>query len=403
MKKGFKRVALAGFLVLIISGLYLALQDKPVSVDVAKATQAPMQVTIDEEGVTRVRDVYTVSSPLSGHLSRIALREGDTVSANDTLVASIHPLDPPFIDERSLIELEAVVRASEAAVALAKVERERAQTALNLAQSNYRRAVSLGKTNDISESQLESTYSEMQLQKAFVASSDAQILLREAELASAQARLAQPENIDESPSSNACCVPIHAPVNGVILKVYERSEQAISAGMPLVDIGDAKNLEITLDLLSRDAVQIEKGTVVTITDWGGEQPFSATVATIEPAGFTKISALGIEEQRVSVVLSMDTVPEKLGHGFRVFARLIVWQDEKALQVPIGALFRSAGSWSVFAVNDEDTVELRAVTIGKMNDTHAQINNGLADGVEVVLYPNDQLEHGSLVERRVTIP
>lgn len=402
MKKSFKRLVLAGFLVLIISGLYLALQDKPVPVDVASATQAPMQVTIDEEGVTRVRDVYTVSSPLSGHLSRIGLREGDAVSANSTLIASIHPLDPPFIDERSLIELEAVVRASEAAVALAKVERERAQTALNLAQSNYRRAVSLGKTNVISESQLESTYSELQLQKAFVASSDAQILLREAELASAQARLTQPENINASPSSDECCVPIHAPVNGVILKVYERSEHAINAGMPLVDIGDATKLEITLDLLSRDAVRIDKGTVVTITDWGGEQPFTATVSKIEPAGFTKISALGIEEQRVSVVLSMDTVPEKLGHGFRVFARLIVWQDEKALQVPIGALFRSAGRWSVFSVN-EDTVELRAVTVGQMNDTHVQIVEGLADGVEVVLYPNDQLEHGSLVERRVVVP
>jgi len=402
MKKSFKRLSIAGFLIVIISGLFWALQDKPVPVDVASATLAPMQVTIDEEGVTRVRDIYTVSSPLSGHLSRISLREGDTVSADVTLVASIHPLDPPFIDERSLIELEAAVRASDAAVALAKVEREQAQTALNLAQSNYRRAVSLAKNNVISESQLESTYSELQLQKAFVASSDAQILLREAELASAKARLTQPENIDESHSSNTCCVPIHAPVNGVVLKVHVRSEQPISAGMPLVDIGDAKNLEITLDLLSRDAVRIDEGTQVSITDWGGERSLTATVSKIEPAGFTKVSALGIEEQRVSVVLSMDTVPEKLGHGFRVFARLIVWQDEKALQVPIGALFRSAGSWSVFSVS-EDTVELRAVTIGQMNDTHAQIVDGIADGVEVVLYPNDQLEHGSLVERRVAVP
>lgn len=402
MKISFKRLAIAGFLIVIISGLYWAMQDKPVPVDVASATLAPMQVTIDEEGVTRVRDIYTVSSPLSGHLSRISLREGDAVSADATLVASIHPLDPPFINERALIELEAAVRASEAAVALAKVEREQAQTALNLAQSNYRRAVSLAKTNVISDSQLESTYSELQLQKAFVASSDAQILLREAELASAKARLTQPENIDESHSSNTCCVPIHAPVNGLVLKVHVRSEQPISAGMPLVDIGDAENLEITLDLLSRDAVRIDEGTQVSITDWGGEQSLTATVSKVEPAGFTKVSALGIEEQRVSVVLSMDTVPEKLGHGFRVFARLIVWRDEKALQVPIGALFRSAGSWSVFAVS-EDTAELRAVTIGQMNDTHAQIVGGITDGVEVVLYPNDQLQHGSLVERRVALP
>jgi len=402
MKKGFKRVALAGFFVLIICGFYLALQDKPVPVDVATATHAPMQVTISEEGVTRVRDVYTVSSPLSGHLSRISLREGDSVNANETLVASIHPLDPPFIDERSRIELEAASRAGEAAVALAKVERKRAKTALTQAQSNYRRAVSLGRTNVISESQLESTYSELQLQRAQVASSDVQILLREAELASAQARLTQPENIGESPSSNQCCVPIHSPVDGVVLKVYKRSEQAISAGMPLVDIGDSKNLEIILDLLSRDAVRIDIGTAVSITDWGGEQSVTATVSKIEPAGFTKVSALGIEEQRVSVVLSMDTVPEKLGHGFRVFARLIVWQNEKTLQVPIGALFRSTGNWSVFAVN-ADTVELRKVTIGQMNDTHAQIVEGLADGVEVVLYPNDQLEQDSLVERRVAVP
>lgn len=401
MKNWLKRITLVSVLLLIIGGFYLALRDKPVPVDVASAEHAPMQVTIDEEGVTRVRDVYTVSSPLSGHLSRIGLREGDAVRADETLIASIHPLDPPFINERSRIELEAAARAGEAAVALAKVERQRAQTALNLAQSNYRRAVSLGKTNVISESQLENTYSELQLQKAQVASSDAQIQLREAELASAQARLTQPEEGDEPPSSETCCVPIHAPVDGVILKVYERSEQAISAGMPLVDIGDATNLEITLDLLSRDAVRIDTGTKVTITDWGGEQSFITTVSKIEPAGFTKVSALGIEEQRVNVILSMDRVPEKLGHGFRVFARLIVWQDEDALQVPIGALFRSAGNWSVFVVS-EDVIELRTLSIGKMNDTHAQIIEGLVEGDDVVLYPNDQLEHGSLVVRRVTV-
>ena len=246
--------------------------------------------------------------------------------------------------------------------------------------------------------QFEQAYGQFRLRSAEVAGAGAAIDLRKAELASAEARLRQPGGGDPSDPGNDCCVNITAPVHGVVLKVLARSEQAVSPGTRIAEVGDPRELEIVVALLSRDAARIEPGAAVAITDWGGGEDLEGAVRTIEPAAFTKVSSLGIEEQRVNVVIDPATVPANLGHGYHVVARVTVWQQDDVLKVPIAALFRSRGEWSVFAV-DGERARLRRIGVGRMNGSHAQILEGLQADDAVILYPSDVVEDGSLVEQR----
>ncbi|MEO4040830.1 HlyD family efflux transporter periplasmic adaptor subunit [Hoeflea sp. CAU 1731] len=398
MRVWFKRLGILLIAIAVIGGFYLAFHERPVPVDAAMVERGYMEVTIVEEGVTRVKDVYAVSSPIAGYLDRPTLDEGEPVEADSTVIASIHPQEPPFLDDRTRAELRAAAEAARTAIALAEVEKKRAETAYNLAQSNYRRAEQLAKSKTISTSQLEHSFSEMELQRAQVESSDAAIRLRKAELESALARLKQPSNIDEAEEPENCCVNITAPIDGVVLQILTRSEQAVIPGTQIAEIGDPANLEIVVDLLSSDAARIRPGASVRITDWGGEEAIEGTVKTVEPAAFTKISSLGIEEQRVNIIIDIDTVPENLGHGYRILAHLRVWEREDVLTVPIAAIFRSGGSWSVFVI-DDDQAKLETVELGRMNDTVAEVLGGLEAGEMVVLYPSDVLEDGKLVEIR----
>ncbi|MCY6382152.1 efflux RND transporter periplasmic adaptor subunit [Hoeflea prorocentri] len=393
-----KRIGLIFIAAVIGGGFYLALRERPTAVDTAIVESGSLHVSIDEEGVTRVRDVYAVSSPIAGHLARTTLDEGEVVKANETVIASIFPMEPTFLDERTRAELRAAAEAARSSVALAEVELQRAQTAHDLAKSNYERAEKLARTKTISISQLEHSYSEWELKKAQVSSAEATIKLRKAELASAEARLQQPSTPDNRDPSGDCCVNITAPIDGIVLKVIARSEQTVSPGTLIAEIGDPANLEIVVDLLSSDAARIEPGATVQITDWGGDNDITGTVRTVEPAAFTKVSSLGIEEQRVNVVIDPASVPNNLGHGFRVLARLGIWQDDNVLTVPIAALFRTGGEWSVFVVSDGKAT-LRRIKVGQMNNTDAEVTGGLEDGDTVVLYPSDLLEDGSLVEER----
>ena len=398
MRVWIKRIGLLAIVAAVGGSFYLALRERPVPVDTAIVSEGALHVTIDEEGVTRVKDVYAVSSPIAGYLARTTLDEGEAVTANETIIASIHPLDPPFLDERARAELRAAAEAARSAVSLAQVELRRAQTALDLAQSNYERAEKLAQSRTISISQLEQSYSELELKKAQISSAEATIKLRQAELASAEARLQQPGGRRTANPAGDCCVSITAPIDGVVLKVLARSEQAVSPGTRIAEIGDPRNLEIVVDLLSSDAARIQPGASVVITDWGGDNDIAGTVRTVEPAAFTKVSSLGIEEQRVNVVIDAAEVPDNLGHGYRVLARLGIWQEDDVLRVPIAALFRTGGRWSVFVI-EEGKAGLREIEIGQMNSAHAQVLTGLNAGDAVILYPSDLLENGSLVEKR----
>ncbi|MDF2370236.1 MAG: HlyD family efflux transporter periplasmic adaptor subunit [Rhizobiaceae bacterium] len=398
MRIWIKRFGLLVLVLAVAAGFYLAMREQPVPVDVAIIKSGEMKVTIDEEGTTRVRDVYAVSSPIDGHLDRTTLDEGYLVKAHETIIASIHPLDPPFLNQRTRAELRAAADAARSAIALARVEQTRAQTAYELAASNYSRAAQLAETKTISTSQLEHAYSEQQLAEAQIASTKATIELRKAELASAQARLQQPGDVNIRTSEGDCCVQITAPIDGVILKVLTRSEQAVLSGTPIAEIGDPENLEIIVDLLSSDAAKISKGAKVAITEWGGDEDFEGVVRRIEPAAFTKVSSLGIEEQRVNIVIDPALVPTGLGHNYRVLAKIEIWEKDNTISVPISALFRSGGKWTVFVVED-NKAHLRQITIGRLNSKHAEVLNGLKQDEIVVLYPNDLLEDGSLVEER----
>lgn len=373
-----------------------ALREEPVRVDVATAINAPMRVTIREEGTTRVRNIYTVSTPIAGHLSRTLLEEGDRVAGGKTLVAAIHPLDPPLIDRRTEAELTAARDAARAAVGISQSELRRAEAALGLAEDQLARALKLFAPGVISESALHKTTNDVALQKAAVEAARATVGFRQAELASAEARLLQPD--PERPGGTDCCVVLRAPISGTVLAVHVRSEQAVAAGAVVAEIGDTSDLEIVVDLLSADAVRIRPGTVADIVEWGGDEAIPAAVRKIEPAAFTKVSALGIEEQRVNAVLDFASDDSGLGHGFRVVADLVVWECEVCLQIPISALFRSGERWHVFKLEDNRLDEV-GVGIGRTNDETAQVLDGLSAGDVVVVHPADTMADEALAQVR----
>lgn len=390
-----KRLGYVAAGLVVVAGFAYALREQPTLVDVAEVAEAPMRVTIREEGTTRVREVYAISAPIAGHLTRTVIKEGDRLRAGITVVASIRPLDPPLIDRRTEAELLAARDAARAAVGIAEIELARATTALRLAQDELDRALKLFAPGIISESALQRYASQVEIQKAAVDAARATIDVRKAELASAEARLLQPA---PGAANGTCCINLTAPVDGTVLGVLARSEQAVAVGTKIAEIGDTSDLEVVVDLVSSDAVAIGPGTRASVTDWGGGRPLAARVRRIDPAAFTKVSALGIEEQRVNAVLDLEEIDARLGHGFRVFAEMVVWECETCLQVPIGALFREGSRWSVFVV-EGDRLKRAAIEIDHINDETAEVTGGLAAGQRVVLHPSDKVDDGSLIEVR----
>lgn len=391
-----KRLAFAAVAAAIVGGFAYALRERPSWVDVEVLVEAPMKVTVREEGISRVREVYTVSAPIAGHLTRTVLKEGDPVTAGRTVVASIHPLDPPLLDRRTEAELLAARDAAQSAVAIAEIELQRAEAALRLANEERERALRLFGPGIITEAALQRAANLAEILGVAVEAAKATIGFKKAELASVQARLLQPEPANSSGES--CCVNLIAPVDGTVLQVLAKSEQAVAAGARIAEIGDKRDLELVVDLLSADAVRIRPGTKAVISEWGGEVTLDATVRRVEPAAFTKVSALGIEEQRVNTVLDLDKHDDRLGHGYRIFVELAVWECELCLQVPISALFRDGNRWNVFVVQN-NRLRQAEVEIGHMNREVAELLGGAAPGDIVVVHPGDTLEDGSLVASR----
>ena len=394
--------SLAGLVVATVIGgaLYVAFRERPILVDLATAVLAPLQVTVKEDGITRIRNVYVVSSPITGHLDRTEFSVGDQVATGQS-IASIHPLDPPFLDTRTRTELMAGIDAARSSVAVAEVELVRARTGRDLARATHNRALKLAATNIVSQSELERLGGELELAEAQVTSAEAMIALRQAELASAQARLAQPGQTSTPEANGECCIDIVSPIDGIILSLNAKSEQAATVGQLIAEVGDPSDLEVLVDLLSADAVKVRPGSPALITDWGGVDALQARVERIEPSAFTKTSALGISEQRVNAIIALTAPPpDDLGHGFRVIANLITWSSDAALQIPVSALYRDGGDWAVFKMEDGHA-RVVPVEIGHMTDRHAEILSGLNEGDQVILYPGDALEDGSLIGDRAT--
>lgn len=377
------------------------LQPRPVPVDLSRIERGGLVVTVDAEGRTQVRDVYTLAAPLRGRLRRIEAEVGDAVVAGETVLSQIEPAEPAFLDFRTRRELEAEVSRATAALALVDAEIARVEAELELARAELARARSLLRTEAVSQAVVDRRQSELRVLEAARAEAAARREMRQFELETNRARLIQPGGAQQSIApGDACCVPVTAPVTGVVLGVLEPSETVVEAGRPLLEIGDPTLLEVVVDVLSKDAVRIDPGAAASIEGWGGE-PLAATVRRIEPTGFTKISALGVEEQRVDVLL--DPAPplapwRRLGHGFRVEVRTTVEAVEGAVLVPLSALFRAGDDWAVL-VESDGTARLRRLDIGPRNRQHAVVRAGLEPGERVVLYPSERVEDGTRITER----
>lgn len=397
-----KRTILGAIALAVIGAFIYALSPKPVLVDTSLISRGPLTVTVDEEGETRIREIYVVSSPNDGRVLRSPREVGDVVMKDKTLLAIIEPGDPSFLDIRTRRELEAVVAAAEASVILTESEIDRAESELDFAMSDLKRAKSLAQRGTISERTLEKASLDVQTHQAGLAQARANLTLRHRQLDSAKARLIGPEQKKTKPTDMSCCVEVFAPVDGRVLKIDKESEQIVKAGEPLLRIGDPKDLEIVVDLLSTDAVKVKPGAMAQIVGWGGPTPLKAKVRRIDPAGFTKVSALGIEEQRVNTILDLTSAREKLpplGHDFRVFVRITVWSGEDVLKVPLGALFRQENEWALFKVVD-GAAKLTRVKIGQRNPQMAEIIEGLQPGARVILHPSDRVSNGIKIEERL---
>ena len=396
-----RRAILLVIVVLAIgAAAYWAFRPRPVAVDLATIERGTLEVTVSEEGTTRIRDVYVVSASVAGTVQRIPGRVGDQVEANRTVVAILRPAAPAFLDVRSRREAEAALEAASAAVKLADAQLRESEADAVLARSELQRLQTLASRNIISDRTLEEAQANLARAEARVASAEATVDVRKQEKEVAEARLIGPETL-EGPGESSCCIPVHAPVSGEILAIHQESESVVTAGTPLVEVGDRQLLEVVAELLSSDAVRVPDGASATIEGWGGPV-LKARVDRIEPAGFTEVSALGIEEQRVRAVLQLQSPPEerqRLGHGYRVIVNIIIERHENVPLVPLGALFRQGERWAVFAATSEGQAALRFVEIGARDDDHAVLLSGLEEGDTVILHPSDTISDGTAIVSR----
>lgn len=374
---------------------------QPVPVDLATLARGPIAVTISDEGETRVKDVFVVSAPVPGLMRRIGLKAGDQVEAGQTVVARIAPSDPAFLDRRSETEARAAVRAAEAALALARATLQRAQAERDFAAAELNRFRGLAATNTISANDLDAAERRDRTAAAATDEARAALRVREFELEQARARLMAP-TMARSPQDDCDCVDVTSPVSGSVLRVLQESESVVTSGTPLIEIGNPGELEIVVDLLSSDAVRVEPGQRVLIEAWGGGPPLNGVVRRIEPFGFTKVSALGIEEQRVNVIVDLTDPPERwqrLGHGYRVEPRIVLAAADDVLIVPRAALFREGGRWAVF-VDVRGRAVLREVSLGLENSLEAEVTAGLEPGERVVLQPGQRVSPGVRLRARL---
>jgi HlyD family secretion protein len=370
-----------------------------VPVDTATIGRGDVVVSVEDEGISQVREVYRVSSPVTGTVQRLPVEVGDPVGKDKTVIASILPAVLSFLDERTMQMGEAGVKAAEAALALAKANLERATTEADFFRKELSRVERMRIGATISERAFDQTRMDAEARVAAEQSAKAEVDLRARELERAKAALIDPPSLYTA-AQGRCCLKVMAPEDGVVLKINNESENVVVAGAPLMEIGNPKNLEIVVELLSRDAVRVRVGARATIESWGGP-PLNARVRQIDKAGFTKVSALGIEEQRVKVWLDLTdplNLWDRLGHDYRIIARIVVEEAKDVPRIPVSALFRHGDSWAAF-VRQNGRARLARFQIAERNFEWARIVSGLQEGDVVILYPSDRLADGVRVTSR----
>ena len=352
---------------------------RPLMVEAAVVDHGMVRTEVVDEGRTRIHDVFVIAAPVGGELQRLELEPGDTVERGQ-IVATILPADPTLLDARVAAEANAAVTAAQAGLTAAEAD-------LQLAQSEQQRVATLRARDFASQAALDTANAALRAARASVSA-------RRADVARARAAAS-------SPASRArTATPVRSPAAGRVLRVLQESETIAPAGSPLLEVGDPQQLEIVAEFLSQDAVMMQAGAAAQIENWGDDTPIPARVFRIEPYARTKISALGVEEQRVNVILHLaqpDQAPP-LGHGFRVDARVIVSEQADALRVPTGALVRDGRGWAVFVI-DRGRARLTPITIAQGGEDFREVTDGLEEGQRVVLFPGDDLEDGARVRAR----
>jgi len=408
MKSVTRRFLLFVLAVGVVGAIGLGLVPEPVEVDLAEAKHGAIRVTVDEDGKTRIREKYVVSAPLAGRLLRIEMKPGDEVHSGETLLATIEPRDPDLLDARTIAQAEARVKAAE--VALEKMEPmlEEAVASQEYAESELQRVREARRENpqSVSESEVQSKLLAYRTQTALLRAAMQNKEIARFELDQARAALirSRPQSNaskNEVTLNNGWNITIRSPIDGRILRVFQESSAVVNAGTPLVELGDPTDLEVEIDVLSRDAVRIHPGAMVLLEHWGGEKVLQGRVRLIEPSAFTKVSTLGVEEQRVNVIVSLLDAPQErkaLGDGFRVEARIIVAEADDVLKVPNSALFRRGEEWAVFRVEDGRAQEV-VVELGLKNGLEAEVRKGLSSGDQVVLHPGDEITDGTRIRER----
>lgn len=399
MAKPVARIVGGVGLLAILVLLAVSFLPQPVPVDVAPVTQGRFEQTVDEDGKTRVRERYVVSAPLAGRVLRIQLKEGDAIDRGG-LLAVMLPAAPALLDVRTEQELKERLAAAEDESRRTKAVVERATAALKQAKIDFNRSRELARERLVPPAQLERDELNVTLRRKDLEAAEFEdrVAGHQAEVARA-ALLQVRKGID--PGAAPDRLEIRSPVAGRVLRVLRESEAVVALGTPLLEIADPSDLEVVVDVLTTDAVQITPGMPVRIERYGGGQPLDGRVRLIEPSAFTKISALGVEEQRVNVVIDLASSSDQwrpLGDGYRVEARIIVHEEQDAVKVPAGALFREDERWAVFVL-DGGKAKKRVVEVGRRNGVEATVAKGLEAAELVVVYPSDAVKDGVRVRRR----
>jgi HlyD family secretion protein len=401
MKRKWKK--LAGWIVTAIGFLmvlYLTLRPQPVQVELAPVVRGHFGQTIDEDGKTRVRERYIVSAPLEGTLERLHLKAGDPVEQG-MLLAIIHPKEPALLDVRTEQELRERLGVAEANKRHSRAVVERASAALMQANADYERTRKLAESDIVSSARRE--HDELTVKLATKELQAAQFEDRAAEhqVEMARAALLHVQNHTKKNASGTQHWEIRSPVLGRVLRVFHESEGNVALGTPLLELADPSDLEVVVDVLTTDAVQISPGAKVWFERWGGTEAIEGRVRLVEPSAFTKISALGIEEQRVNVVIDVISQTEQwqsVGDGYHVDARIVIFEAAAVVQVPVGALFRDGGTWAVFTVSGGQARK-RTIQVGRRGGVTALLEKGIEPGEYVIVYPSDTVQDGVRVAVR----
>jgi HlyD family secretion protein len=405
VKRLIKRTVTILALGAFTAALVFAFLPKPVAVDLGQVSTGPLQVFVEEDGKTRLRDRYTVSAPLAGRLQRISLDPGDIIPAGRT-VAIIEPLDPALLDPRALAQAEARVKSAEAALDRAAPMLEAAQAALDLAETEYARSAELHEKKALAKTELD-----LKTMLRRTRTAEYRAARHSEEVARFELELARAALLRTRPGSAEGGESLHfeipaPPLAGSgrvfhVLRVFQESAGVVAPGTALLELGDPADLEVEIDVLSSDAVKIRPGARVLLEQWGGDEPLIGRVRLVEPSGFTKISALGVEEQRVNVIVDFpdrDKIPQTLGDGYRVEAKIIIWEQDEVLRVPTSALFRHGEGWAVFRV-EQGKATRHPVHIGRRSGLFAQVLEGLSLDDTVIVHPSDKVVDGVMVEPR----